>query len=159
MCSVRPVQLGSRDQSSFFARLFAAHASNQYPMIGNGSTKVSLVDTRDIGRAMAWLGTYQELGSDNSTLLLKGFDTTWNQLKTAIDYATGKNSKTMTLPKNLTEEQMIANKLTPFAVKTFTVNRIWNDNKIRKLGFKTEYSLMDAVEMANRDLIRRNHQI
>ncbi len=80
---------------------------------------------RDIGRAMVWLGTYQEPENDNNILLLKGFDTTWNQLKTAIDNATRKISKTMHLPKNLTEEQMIAYKLTPFAVKTFTVELVF----------------------------------
>ncbi|MEH7353482.1 hypothetical protein V7150_07855 [Neobacillus drentensis] len=157
---LRPAStIGVRDKSSFFARLYVTHATDQYPMIGNGAAKVSLVDTRDIGRAMAWLGTYQEPENDHSIFLLKGFDTTWNQLKTAIDNATGKISKTMHLPKNLTEEQMIAYKLTPFAVKTFTVNRIWDDNKIRKLGFNTKYSLTDAVEAEIRDLIRRNHSI
>lgn len=154
---LRPAStIGVRDKSSFFARLYAMHASDQYPMIGNSTTKVSLVDTRDIGRAMAWLGTYQESANDNIIFLLKGFDTTWNQLKTAIDNATRKISKTLHLPKNLTEEQMITHKLTPFAVKTFTVNRVWDDNKIRKLGFYTKYSLTDAVEASVRDLIRRN---
>ncbi len=155
---LRPAStIGVRDKSSFFARLYATHASDQYPMIDNGAAKVSLVDTRDIGRAMAWLGTYQEFENDHSIFLLKGFDTTWNQLKTAIDNATGNISKTMHLPENLTEEQMIAYKLNPFAMKTFTVDRIWDDNKIRKLGFNTKYSLTDAVEVEIRDLIRRNH--
>ncbi|MFC3885633.1 hypothetical protein ACFOU2_20020 [Bacillus songklensis] len=60
------------------------------------------------------------------------------------------------MPETLTDEQMIEYKLTPFAVKTFTVNRLWNDNKIRNLGFETKYSLADAVETAVKDLIGRN---
>lgn len=56
---LRPAStIGVRHKSSFFARLYATHTSGQYP---NGTVKVSLVDTRDIGRAMAWLGTYQNL--------------------------------------------------------------------------------------------------
>jgi dihydroflavonol-4-reductase len=154
---LRPAStLGVRDHSSFFARLFAAHVNDQYPMVGNGDVKVSLVDTRDIGRAMVWLGTFQKPQHDNGIYLLKGFDTTWKQLKTAIDHATGKISKTINIPEFLTDEQMIAYHLTPFVLKTFTVNRLWNDNKIRKLGFDTKYSLTDAVEAAVRDLMNRN---
>ncbi len=154
---LRPAStIGIRDQVSFFSRLFTAHVHDQYPMMRNGAVKVSLVDTRDIGRAMVWLGTYQKAESDNGIYLLKGFDTTWNQLKTEIDHATGKIAKTINLPETLTDEQMNEYKLTPFAVKTFTVNRLWNDNKIRKLGFETKYSLTDAVDAAVRDLISRN---
>jgi dihydroflavonol-4-reductase len=153
---LRPAStIGVRDISSFFARLFTAHANDQYTMVGNGATKVSLVDTRDIGRAMVWLGTYQKPEHDNGVYLLKGFDTTWYQLKKEIDKATGKTSKSINLPETLTDEQIIEYKLTPFAVKTFTVNRLWNDNKIRNLGFETKYSLTDAVEAAVKDLISR----
>jgi dihydroflavonol-4-reductase len=153
---LRPAStIGVRDISSFFARLFTAHANDQYPIVSNGATKISLVDTRDIGRAMVFLGTYQKPEHDNGVYLLKGFDTTWYQLKKEIDKATGKTSKTIDLPEPLTDEQITKYKLTPFAVKTFTVNRLWNDNKIRNLGFETKYSLTDAVEAAVRDLISR----
>lgn len=144
---LRPAStIGVRDTSSFFARLFTAHTSDQYPMIGNGATKVSLVDTRDIGRAMAWLGTYQKSEHDNGIFLLKGFDTTWSQLKAEIDHATGRIAKTVNFSEGLPS----------FALKTFTVNRIWNDNKIRKIGFKTKYSLTNSVEAAVHDLVSRN---
>jgi hypothetical protein len=33
--------------------------------------------------------------------------------------------------------------------------RLWNDNKIRNLGFETKYSLTDAVETAVKDLLSR----
>ncbi|MBI5748914.1 MAG: NAD(P)-dependent oxidoreductase [Nitrospinae bacterium] len=156
---LRPASaIGTRDHSSFFARLFAAHANDQYPIVGNGDAKISLVDTRDIGRAMVWLGTYQKPKHDNGVYLLKGFDTTWNQLKKELDNTTGKISKTIVLPEDLADEQLIKFKLTPFAFKTFTVNRLWNDNKIRKLGFYTKYSLTDAVEAAVRDLIGRSQK-
>ncbi|WP_236692748.1 NAD-dependent epimerase/dehydratase family protein [Aneurinibacillus tyrosinisolvens] len=150
---LRPAStIGVRDVSSFFARLFMAHASDQYPMVGSGATKVSLVDTRDVGRAMAWLGTYNRPQHDNGIYLLKGFDTTWKELKTEIDRAAGRVAKIVHIPEALTDEQMMQYKLTPFAIKTFTVNRIWDDNKIRKLGFKTNYSIADAVEAAVKDI-------
>ncbi|GED14127.1 NAD-dependent epimerase/dehydratase family protein [Aneurinibacillus migulanus] len=153
---LRPAStIGARDVSSFFARLFMAHANDQYPMIGNGAATVSLVDTRDIGRAMVWLGTYQKPEQDNGIYLLKGFDTTWNQLKTEIDCVAGKISKVIHLPETITDKQLIEYKLTPFAMKTFTVNRLWNDNKIRNLGFHTKYSLTNAVKSAVKDLMVR----
>jgi dihydroflavonol-4-reductase len=155
---LRPAStIGVRDQKSFFARLFSAHKSDLYPMIGSGSTKVSIVDTRDIGRAMVWLGTYKKtFETENRTFLLKGFDTTWGELKTEIDNATGKVAKILEIPETLTEEQMMAYHLNPFALKTFTVYRIWNDTKIRSLGFETKYSLNDAVETEVRDLLSRS---
>lgn len=153
---LRPAStIGVRDISSFFSRLFAAHANDQYPMVGKGSCKVSLIDTRDIGRAMDWLGTYQKTEHDNGIYLLKGFDTTWYQLKREIDKATRKTSKTIHFPETLTDEQIIEYKSTPFAIKTFTMNRLWNDNKIRALGFTTKYSLTESVEVAVKDLMNR----
>ncbi|MBP1936163.1 NAD-dependent epimerase/dehydratase family protein [Paenibacillus sediminis] len=146
---LRPAStIGARDISSFFARMLAAHKLDRYPMIGGGSTKVSLVDTRDIGRAMVWLGTHQQQEDDHGIYLLKGFDTTWFELKKEIDRATGRIAATINVPADLTDEQMTSYNVSPFALKTFTTNRIWDDSKIRKLGFNTKYSLTDSVETA-----------
>lgn len=143
---LRPAStIGIRDTKSFFARLFTAHTNDQFPMVGNGDTKVSLIDTRDIGRAMEWLGTYEKPKADNGVYLLKGFDTTWFQLKKEIDRQTGRNAKIVQLS---TSEQTIM-------VKNFTINRIWDDNKIKKLGVNTRYSLTDAVEASVYDLLNR----
>ncbi|WCK56311.1 NAD-dependent epimerase/dehydratase family protein [Aneurinibacillus sp. Ricciae_BoGa-3] len=154
---LRPAStIGVRDKSSFFSRLFTSHANDRHPMINNVSTKVSFVDTRDVGRAMVWLGTYQKPEHDNGIYLLKGFDTTWKQLKIEMDQAAGKISKTVNLPDTLTDDEMLQYKLSPFALKTFTVNRIWNDSKIRKQGFETKYSLSDAVKASVDDITSRN---
>jgi dihydroflavonol-4-reductase len=154
---LRPAStIGVRDKKSFFARMFTAHAHDHYPMIGHGAAKVSLVDTRDIGRAMVWLGTYRKPDHDNGVYLLKGFDTTWHHLKQEIDRATGRISKTIDLPKDLSDEEMRRLQLSPFAVKTLTVNRLWNDQKIRALGFNTKYSLTEAVDAAVNDLLMMN---
>ncbi|MGD8189643.1 NAD-dependent epimerase/dehydratase family protein [Brevibacillus ginsengisoli] len=153
---LRPAStIGTRDKKSFFARLFLAHASDQYPMIDEGDTQITLVDTRDIGRAMVWLGIYKKPVNDNGIYLLKGFDTTWGQLKREIDRFSGRIAQTVDIPATLTDEQMAAYHLNRFAHKTFTVNRIWDDSKIRSLGFNTRYSLDEAVEVAVHDLLDR----
>ncbi len=157
---LRPAStIGLRDESSFFARLFSAHTNDQYPMIGNGSTRVSLVDARDVGRAMVWLGNYQKSPQDNGVYLLKGFDTTWKELKIAIDHSVGKSSNIINISDTLTDEQMNMYRLSSFALKTFTVNRIWNNAKIRNTGFQTQYSLMDAVSTSVRDLMSRDESL
>lgn len=144
---LRPAStIGNRDTKSFFSRLFTAYINDQFPMVGNGDTKVSLIDTRDIGRAMEWLGTYKKTKDDNGVYLLKGFDTTWYRLKQEIERATGRDTKVVQLP---TTDQTIM-------VKNFTVNRIWNDQKIKSLGFKTKYSLIDAVESSVNELLNRD---
>jgi dihydroflavonol-4-reductase len=156
---LRPAStIGARDYKSFFSRLFTAHMNDRYPMINNGETKVSLVDTRDIGRAMVWLGTIQKPKQDNGIYLLKGYDTTWGQLKREMDQATGKMAKVLQISANLTEEQLVAHGLNPFAMKTFIVNRLWDDHKIRNQGFETKYSLTDSVEAEVNDLMNRNRK-
>ncbi|NGQ95828.1 NAD(P)-dependent oxidoreductase [Brevibacillus sp. SYP-B805] len=154
---LRPAStIGVRDKKSFFARMFTAHAHDQYPMVGQGAAKVSLVDTRDIGRAMVWLGTYRKPDQDNGVYLLKGFDTTWHDLKQEIDRATGRISRTIDLATDLSEEEMRRLQVNPFALKTLSVNRLWNDRKIRTLGFETKYTLTEAVDAAVNDLLTRN---
>ncbi|EPY14170.1 NAD-dependent epimerase/dehydratase family protein [Paenibacillus alvei] len=153
---LRPAStIGVRDQSSFFARMFAAHARDQYPIVGDGSAKVSLVDTRDIGRAMEWLGTSGGTERNSEIYVLKGFDTTWMQLKEAIDAATGKRASLLHIPAELTEEQRKAYPMSPFAWDTLTTNRIWDDSQIRQQGFQTLYSMEESVTDAVRNLMTR----
>lgn len=154
---LRPASaIGPRDPMSFFTRLWSAHMKDQYPLVANGAASVSLIDARDIGRAMVWLGTYRKPELDNSVYLLKGFDTTWRQLKEEIDQATGRVAKSIDVPQQVTERQMKEYQLTPFTLKAVTVNRLWDDHKIRKLGFSTKYALADAVKAAVRDLNERS---
>lgn len=141
---LRPAStIGERDIKSFFSRLFTFYMNDQFPMVGDGEAIVSLIDTRDIGRAMEWLGTYEKPKGDNGVYVLKGFDTTWYDLKREIDQVTGRNAKIVELTKS-----------TPtMMVKNLTVNRIWNDRKIKKLGFETRFSIKDSVEASVRDLL------
>lgn len=141
---LRPAStIGRRDTKSFFSRLFKAYMNDQFPMVGNGDTKVSLIDTRDIGRAMEWLGTNKKSKEDNGIYLIKGFDTTWFSLMKKIERVTGRNTKIVQLPTS--EKTIMANNL--------SVNRLWNDKKIRRLGFHTKYTLTDAVKSSVSDLL------
>lgn len=87
--------------------------------------------------------------------MLKGFDTTWARLKKEIDMAAGRVSETIRVPEILTDEEMVQYQLTSYTMKNFTVNRIWNDSKIRNQGFETKYSLRESVEEAAKDLMSR----
>lgn len=149
---LRPASaIGSRDKNSFFSRLFKNHIDNKYPILKNGQTKVSLVDTRDIGRAMEWLGNYKLFTKKHNLFLLKGFDTIWGSLKAAIDEARGTVANVHDLSRIVEENKQLS-----YALNTFNTNRIWNDEKMRNLGFKIKYSQTESVEHAVRDLIKRN---
>ncbi len=163
---LRPAStIGARDHSSFFLKLYEAHKKGRYPILGNGNARVSLVDTRDIGRAMTWLGTHQKSPEDTGIYNLKGFDTTWGDLKEMIDVSVGSFSRTIKIPRpiawaigGLAEYMTPATKEPPlsrFAVQMLTVNRLWDDKKIRSLGFTTKYGLKDAVGEAIHDFRSR----
>lgn len=92
---------------------------------------------------MEWLGTYKKPKDDNGIYLLKGFDITWYDLMKEIERVSGKEAKIVQLP--IIEQSIM--------VKNLIVNRIWDDNKIKKLGFTTKYTLTDAVESSVMDLL------
>lgn len=145
---LRPAStIGLRDRKSFFSRLFHTHMIDQFPLAEHGEAQVSLVDTRDIGRAMAFLGTLKLQNADNGLFLLKGFDTTWRQLKKEMDLAVGTNAETVELPANDST----------FAGKTLSINRLWNDAKIRNAGFQSLYTLKDSVSISVAELLEKTN--
>jgi nucleoside-diphosphate-sugar epimerase len=142
---LRPASaIGRRDYMSFFSRLFQQHMNDQFPLLKNGETKVSLVDTRDVGRAMEWLGNYPFPKGSMNLFLLKGFDTTWKSLKEEIDYERGIEVTICDL-SNIVEDPV------SYTLNTFRTHRVWNDEKIRKLGFTTKYSQRESVKDAVQD--------
>lgn len=149
---LRPASaIGSRDNNSFFSRLLKNHVDNKFPILKNGQTIVSLIDTRDIGRAMEWLGTYKVFTEKQNLFLLKGFDTTWMSLKAAIDEAKGTVANVHDLSQTVVKDKPMS-----YTLNTFNTNRIWDDEKIRSLGFTTNYSQTESVQCAVNDLIKRN---
>lgn len=154
---LRPANtIGARDTKSFFSILYRAHLKNKYPIIQGGKARWSCVDTRDIGRAMVWLG---ELGSATGhTYLLKGFETSWLELKSEIDRACGVTAKVQNIPgwvaalvAALTERLTPSTKepfVTRRAVRSMTTSYLYSDVALRKTGFNPLYNLQEAVVAA-----------
>ncbi|MBO0931991.1 alpha/beta fold hydrolase [Fibrella aquatilis] len=146
--------IGRREgNSSFFAHLYKAHREGLYPLLDGGKARVSLVDTRDIGRAMVHLAEQPEpLGK---TYLLKGFNTTWHELKQTIDLFTGRIARTIQPPAYLMAglarllEQVTPYRheptITPLAVDLFTKDVLINDQRLTDTGFRPRFSLEEAV--------------
>ncbi|MFT8871616.1 MAG: NAD-dependent epimerase/dehydratase family protein [Sporolactobacillus sp.] len=140
---VRPAStIGARGERSFFANLFKLRQVGKFPIVDKGQATTSFIDTRDIGRAMTFLGERKESG----TYLLKGFDASWWQLKTTIDAIIGQKSDYITLSGTLSDAQLHTYGMNPYAYHTFSINRTWDDTKIRDLGFRSTYSLQEAAE-------------
>jgi len=153
-----PSAIGRRDRASHFSALYRAHKQNKYPMIGSGEAAVSFIDTRDIGRAMEWLGRIESRADDDGIYLAKGFDTTWLGLKQYLDKRLDFNAKIQRVPAGLAHMlAIIMEKFTPYSsnpmlvplsVKFSTTPRLADDGKIRNTGFVPKYSLEETVEDA-----------
>jgi nucleoside-diphosphate-sugar epimerase len=146
--------IGQRDQGSFFHRIYQAHIQNKFPLIGNGMARFSCVDTRDIGRAMVWLGE-ADTSVRGETYLLKGYDTSWLELKTALDQARGVVSGAQRLPSwmafgiaGLLERVMVTPSLDRRTVRALTTDRIYDNRKLRGTGFAPRYQLAESIEEA-----------
>ena len=151
---LRPAStIGARDKASFFSRLAQAHAANAFPMIDSGRSWFSCVDTRDIGRAMAFLAELPEAAGE--TYLLRAFELSWAQLKDLLDAHRGVVAKTRSIPRPLAlglaaaQEKLSKNPgLTRYAVEALSHDRIWDDAKLRRTGFTTTYDLDESTSAA-----------
>lgn len=152
--------LGSRD-TSLLSFLYKAHRGGGFPMIGDGTSRMSFVDTRDIGRAMVWLGEFP--GAKGETYLLRAFEASWIELKEAIDRIRGMTAKVRRLPPGLAMGlARFFEWVTPYggnpwltrlAVRSMTANALFDDSKIRKAGFATKHnSLEETLSNAIADL-------
>lgn len=161
---LRPANtIGSRDRQSFFAKMYKAHCENKYPIIGDGSARFSCIDTRDIGRAMVWLGEIEE--ACGQTYLAKGFDTSWIELKREIDKVRGVSAKMQNVPKTVAMvAATLIERLTPYtkepmltrmAVKSLTTPNLFDDKKLRSTGFHTKHSFEESAANAIDDLKTR----
>lgn len=147
--------IGKRDGFSFFHRILAAHIDNAFPMMKAGQARFSCVDTRDIGRAMVWLGEADH-PVRGQTYLLKGYDISWIELKQALDQARGVTAKIRHIPYRLAQvlavilEALLPNPpLERRTVHALAHDRNYNDAKIRAAGFEPRYtSLQDTIKTA-----------
>lgn len=142
--------LGARDQQ--FKAIITAHKLGVFMVVGDDA-RFSAIDARDAGRAMALLGECEP--GDEPVYLVKGFDTSWLQLKTRLDQRRRKPARLLRLPKALAILIGIVSEalpyrlnppLTRFAVKVLSTDTLFDDSRIRKLGYAPKYSLEDALE-------------
>jgi len=149
---LRPANvLGRRDRQ--MSRLFAACRKGFFPVFGREEFRFSAVDARDVGRAMAFLG--ELAAAAGQTYLLKGFDTSWLELKSAFAKQSRKNLQVMRIPLfparlagRILEMLCPYGKeplLSRFAVDVMSTHTLFDCGKIIAAGFAPKYSLEDSL--------------
>lgn len=151
---LRPAStIGARSRDTFYETIRQLHQRNRFPLIGGGTALMSLVDTRDLGQAMVWLG----MAGDEvrgQTYLLAGFEASWWELKQALDEMTGTHSGALRLPKLIAytlavvAERFGSALLNRRVIRALATNRVFDDSKIRRAGFRPHYQLQDALQAA-----------
>ena len=131
-----------------------AHQKGRFPLIGDGQHKMSMVDTRDIGRAMVLLGSHP--GAVNHVFHICGYEASMMDLKKAIDDISGRATKVQKLPipiakfvarcMELFTPKSKVPTLSRFAVHSITSHNRFDASRIGNLGFVAKFSLMDTVE-------------
>lgn len=146
----RPVNtMSKRDKTT--QQLFKAHRQGIMVAFGNGQNRFSCVDTRDVGRAMLWLGGLPE--ATGKTYLISGYDTSWEEMKRSLDSQHGKQAKFIRIPAivakaiaSVLETLTPFSKdlsLVPFAVAVMSTQTLFDDSKIRSTGFTPLYQTID----------------
>lgn len=149
---LRPANvLGRRDRQ--ISRLFAACGKGFFPIFGREEFRFSAVDARDVGRAMAFLGTLASAAG--LTYLLKGFDTSWLELKSAFEKQSRKDLQVMRIPLFLARlVGLISETLCPygkepplsrFAVDVMSTQTLFDCGKILAAGFAPKFSLESSL--------------
>ena len=158
---LQPVStIGKRARGNSFSQLIEMYKEGKFPLVSGGQASVSLIDTRDVGRCMAWLGTNMEVLAGQA-FLLKGFDTTWLKFKQALDKVNGKENKTKNYPFWLLNLAGIVGEKTGNPLMTRRVagllgkNKLYQDTRIRTAGFEPIYTLEDAVNQVITDEVEQ----
>jgi len=151
-------------RSSFVEMLLNGHAKGTVQVIGSGLNKFSSVDTRDIGRAFAFLG---QLDSPEKVYLLRGYEQSYLDIKNVLDDLTATKSRIQSLPVFIAYPlAMILELITPkskipfitrFIVSVASFPGLYNDQKIRRAGFETMYTLRDTFShILDQQMIKGN---
>lgn len=145
---LRPVTvIGQRD--SQFKPIVSAHKACVFMTI-NGDAPFSAIDARDAGRAMAHLGMHASEG----IYLAKGFDTSWLAFKNHLDQVDGRRALHINLPLRIAKVLGAIGDAMPyrfnpaftrFSVAVLSTPSLFDDKKIRALGFAPKYTLEDAL--------------
>lgn len=149
---LRPANaLGRRDRQ--MAQLFASFRRGLFPLFGRGAYRFSAIDARDIGRAMAFLGALPQAAGE--IWLVKGYDTSWLELKAMLEWLTGRHAHALRLPKALARALGgIVEKVAPYAcepaltrfsVDVMATDTLFDTRKIAAAGFQPHYGLEASV--------------
>jgi dihydroflavonol-4-reductase len=153
---LRPANaLGARD-SSFLPPFLASHRRGIFPVIDGGEWCFSCIDARDIGRSAAHLMTRSWRGIE--VYLVTGYDLDWLALKAELDAASGRRARLVNLPRRLmlglgalSESARYLGaraSLTRFSVEVLSNHTLFDDQKIRRMGFTPRYRLTDSLRDA-----------
>lgn len=152
---VRPATtLGRRDQA--MRPLFTAFRHGYFPVFGTGAWRFSAIDARDLGCALAFLGTHP-LAAEQ-IWLARGYDTDWLTLKQTLEQIAGEGKRThllhLPLPLarrlgDLTDRlcpYRIEPALTRFSVDVMSTDTLFNDQKLRNIGWQPRFHLNDTLQ-------------
>ena len=138
----------------FMQFMLDAHQKGRFPLIGNGEQKMSMVDTRDIGRGMVLLGTHPD--ASGKVFHICGYEASMMDLKNAFDLLSGRASRAQILPipvakfiarcmEIFTPKSRVPT-LSRFAVHSITGHNHFDARGIANLGFLPNYTLADTVK-------------
>lgn len=147
--------LGKRDASALPA-IMGAHNKGNFAVIGGGAWNISMMDATDVGRAMVHLLDVPVTKPE--IYLVKGYDTTWLDIKLALDRICGKQTRLVNIPKGFAmalgwvmEKTHAYGKnppLTRFSVEVLSTHTLFDDRKIRATGFVPRHDLMATLRDA-----------
>ena len=151
---LQPVStIGARDRNSFSARMKSMYAQGRFPLVGGGKARLSLIDTRDIGRAFVHAAQNLDALADRKWLV-GGFDASWVEIFDAFRRLAGEDHGALRLPLPAARGLALIGGLTggkrfsPVMLRMLSRNRLYDDRAFRATGFRPEYGLEDALGRA-----------
>jgi nucleoside-diphosphate-sugar epimerase len=143
--------LGIRDIKGLTSTILQAYKTGKFPLVSGGNSIISLIDVRDIGRAFNFI-INNHAHIPPGKYIVKGYDTSWKDLKHELDSVHGMTMKAMKIKKELFEiigwvGQYIfkSNKLNLKTASFLSENKCYNSGKIENYGFKPLYNLRDNL--------------
>ncbi len=150
---VRPTNTLAKRDPELLPNLIKLHRSGLFTVLGNGTTRFSCADTRDVGRAMILLAESPDAAGE--TFLVSGYDTSWIELKEELDRQLGKPSRLIKIPLGFIKPvARLLEAVTPygrdlplnrFAVSAMTTTTLFDDGMIRRLGYRPRHTLRDSL--------------
>lgn len=150
---IRPSNAFGERDPSLLPSFLRSHRKGVFPVVDGGQWRFSLIDARDVGRAFVHMIAAPV--DTPETFLVKGFDTDWLEFKHALDNVLDSASTVYNIPKRATA--WIARCLeclypygkqppiTRFDLDVLSTHTLFDDSKIRQLGFTPVHSLTQGL--------------